>query len=81
MAEVSTDVAGSLVDDHPSGVRLLDVWVGLDPGVDWRRSLHVALPNALRPSPLNLIFLDLSGEGRELDPGRVRWRALDFDDF
>jgi hypothetical protein len=31
--------------------------------------------------PLNLIFLDLTGRGRRLDPERVKFDALDFDAY
>jgi GNAT superfamily N-acetyltransferase len=59
----------------------LRLWVGLDPDVAWGRSAYVPVPLALRPSPLNMIFLDLANRGRIPEPGRLRWRAIDFDDF
>lgn len=62
----------------PSPLRL---WIGLDQSIDWRSSLYRNLPLRVRPSPLNLIFADFCAGGVALDPRRVRWSALDFDDF
>ncbi len=60
--------------------RPIRLWMGLEPGgVRWLGSLGV--PARLRPSPLNLIFLDLAGRRRTLDPARVRFSAIDFDAY
>ena len=55
------------------------IWIGLDPAMDWRGSCYMNIPMRFRPSPLNLIFKDLSGQGRTLDAKRVRFHAMDFD--
>ncbi len=55
------------------------VWIGLDPAMDWGGKAYLNIPMRFRPSPLNLIFKDLRGEGRTLDPHQVRFDALDFD--
>lgn len=85
MAEIPPELAAALPADLTEKTARsggpLEVWVGLDPAVDWGRSLYLPLPRILRPSPLYLIFLDLTGRDRQLELGRVRWRALDFDDF
>jgi GNAT superfamily N-acetyltransferase len=78
---------GALPHVHMTGVPLaahaealpLRIWVGLDPGLDWRLRPYANIPVRLRPSPLNLIFKDLTGQGRTLDPAQVRFQALDFD--
>jgi hypothetical protein len=59
----------------------LRLWLGLDPAVAWERSAFLPIPSALRPSPLNLVFRDLTGGGLLPDPGRVRFHALDFDPY
>jgi len=59
----------------------LRVWVGLDPALDWPRSRYVPVPRPLRASPLNLVFKDLTGAAPAPDPGRVLFRAIDFDAF
>jgi GNAT superfamily N-acetyltransferase len=59
----------------------LRVWLGLDPGLDWARSAFLPIPHRLRPSPLNLLFRDMSGSARLPDPDRVVFRGLDFDAY
>ena len=56
------------------------MWIGLAPALRWR-GLGLPLPALLRPSPLHLIFLDLTGQGRRLDPARVTFDAIDFDAY
>lgn len=59
----------------------LTVWLGVDPALDWSRALHIDLPLRLRPAPLNLMFKDFTGRGRELDLATTRVQVLDFDAF
>lgn len=59
----------------------LRLWLGLDPQVLWARSAFVAIPEALRPSPLNLVFKDLTGGNHLPDPEGVLFRAIDFDAY
>lgn len=70
-----------LGDGGPPPAGPLRVWLGLDPAVAWARSPFVPVPTRLRPSPLNLMFKDLSGRGLHPDPARVVFRALDFDAY
>lgn len=60
---------------------LLRLWIGLDPALDWSRSRFLPIPRLLRPSPLNLVFKDVSGGSLFPDPARVLFRAIDFDAF
>ncbi len=64
---------------HEPGSVLRKVWIGLDPAMSWAGKPYVNIPMRFRPAPLNLIFKDLGGTGRVLDPGRVRFEAMDFD--
>ena len=57
------------------------VWMGLDPGISWSGSAFLPIPRALRPSPLNLVFKDLSGGALHPDPDRILFRAIDFDPY
>lgn len=57
------------------------LWIGLDDSVNWSRSMFFNVPNRLRPSPLNLIFKDLTGEERQLSTDKVRFQLIDFDAF
>lgn len=74
----SAAMAGIHLDPH-HGALGLRIWVGLDCGLDWRMRPYLNIPMKLRPSPLNLIFKDLTGQQRSLDPAQVRFQALDFD--
>jgi GNAT superfamily N-acetyltransferase len=60
------------------GFRPVDVWIGLEPSGS---PGGVRIPRRLRPSPLNFIFLDISGAGRVVAAETVRFRALDFDPY
>lgn len=55
------------------------IFIGLDPAMKWRGAWYANIPMRFRPSPLNLIFKDLTGRGRTLEPHQVRFHALDFD--
>ncbi len=57
------------------------VWLGLDPSIDWRASAFLPIPGRLRPSPLNLVYKDLTGDGFVPDPDRLVFRGLDLDAF
>ena len=57
----------------------IKLWLGLDPLISWDRSFYYNIPESLRPSPLNLIFKDLTGQGICLDPDKTRLTGLDFD--
>jgi len=59
----------------------LRLWMGLDPTRDWRGSLYRDLPERFKPSPLTLLFRDLTDHGRELDPAKVQYDAFDFDPY
>jgi GNAT superfamily N-acetyltransferase len=54
--------------------------IGLDRSAR-RRGVLVRVPDRLKPSPLNLIFRDLSGNQRTLDAAHVRWTLFDFDAY
>jgi GNAT superfamily N-acetyltransferase len=59
----------------------LRLWLGLDPELDWTGSAFLPIPTRLRPSPLNLVYKDLTGSGFVPDPERVVFRNLDFDAY
>lgn len=58
----------------------LTVWLGLQPRRKWR-GIALPIPERMRPSPLNLIFRDLTGNGHCPDAARVAWCAMDFDAY
>ncbi len=60
--------------------RLITGWLGLHPSRRWQ-GIALPVPQRLRPSPLNLIFRDLSGRNRQLDASRVIMNGIDFDAY
>lgn len=62
----------------PSPARL---WIGADPTRSWRRSAYVDVPERFWPSPLNLLFFDLTDAGRRFEADRVRYEVFDFDAY
>ena len=72
----------SLPDNNFSlGYRPITLWMGIDSSMDWSRSRYFNLPNSLRPSPLNLIFKDLTSTNRKLEKNKVRFNVFDFDAY
>lgn len=59
----------------------LNLWIGKNPSIRWNRSLFFPIPEWLRPSPLNLLFKDLSGQKRSLVNKSIFFQAIDFDAF
>lgn len=57
------------------------LYLGLVPAVSGGLGRYVDIPRRLRPSPLNLIFKDLSGRQRLLDRTRVYFTFMDFDAY
>lgn len=57
------------------------LWIGRDPALSWRNKLFIEIPERLRPSPLNLIFKDLTGQFRNMQPDEVRFWPIDFDAY
>ncbi len=68
-------------NQHSLGIRPLKIWIGIDHNIDWGKSFYFAIPKKFRPSPLNLIFKDLTGENRKFEFSKVRFHALDFDAY
>jgi len=56
------------------------MWIGIDPHLR-RRGVLAPLPDRLKPSPLNLIFRDLTARQRRLSRDAARFTLLDFDAY
>jgi GNAT superfamily N-acetyltransferase len=78
LAVLPRDRCSSAVPAH-KGPTPFRMWIGLDCGFNWTLRPYVNVPMRFRPAPLNLIFKDLTGVGRRLDPDRVQFQAIDFD--
>ena len=59
----------------------LKLWIGLDSSINWSRSMFYDIPKRLRPSPLNLVFKDLTGSSRKLSADKVKFQVIDFDAY
>lgn len=57
------------------------IWMGVDERLSWIGNLYFNFPDKLKPSPLNLIFRDLSGKNRLPDPKATRFMNIDFDAY
>lgn len=62
----------------PVGLRL---FLGLLPRSGWRNRRYVAIPDRLKPSPLNLIFRDIGGIHGNLRQNEAMISFLDFDAY
>jgi predicted N-acetyltransferase YhbS len=62
----------------PSPLRL---FVGVDPTRRWSGSGYFDVPRRLWPSPLHLLFKDLSGRERRFSADRVRYEVCDYDAY
>jgi GNAT superfamily N-acetyltransferase len=67
----------------PTGAPLspLRLYLGLMPDHLRAAGSYVAIPQRLRPSPLNLIFRSLASPGKQLDATLVNFSFLDFDAY
>lgn len=70
-----------LPDSGPASPGPLRLYLGLDPALDLGRSAFLPIPARLRPSPLNLVWRDLTGAGYLPDPERMIFRGLDLDAY
>lgn len=61
--------------------RPLNLWIGIDNSIDWNGSFYFNIPKIFKPSPLNLIFKDLTEQNRKLEMNNVLFNALDFDAY
>ena len=59
----------------------LRLFLGNDPNINWQKSHFFDIPKKWRPSPLNMIFKDLTGQERKLNFSEVMFEVLDFDAY
>jgi GNAT superfamily N-acetyltransferase len=65
---------------RPRRTQPFRMWIGIDPHLR-RRGVLAPLPDRLKPSPLNLIFRDLTARQRRLSRETARFTLLDFDAY
>lgn len=64
-----------------TGLNPLSIWMGMDEPLSWKRKPYFPFPNSLKPSPLNLIFRDLTDLGRMPKSNQIKFLSLDFDAY
>ena len=78
MATVPSSLAGE-IPSAPT-TRPMRMWIGIDPKLG-KHGVLAPLPDRLKPSPLHLIFRDLTGARRTLSRDDLRFTLLDFDAY
>jgi hypothetical protein len=74
------NVSSISLPDKKFALRPLTAWIGLAPNARWS-GIALRVPQSMRPSPLNLIFKDLTDAARTLDKSKVFFEAIDFDAY
>ncbi|MCF8298853.1 MAG: GNAT family N-acetyltransferase [Saprospiraceae bacterium] len=57
------------------------IWIGLDDNINWKKSAYISFPDKLKPSPLYLIFKDLTNDNISLDTATMKFQCIDFDAY
>lgn len=74
----------NMVPRHLEPLRALNplrLWIGKDAGRDWSGTLYFDVPDRFKPSPLNLLFFDLTGQDRQFEPDKVQYDLFNFDAY
>jgi len=74
-------ITSKLTDTIHGFASPLRLFIGMVPPAAQRRCFYINIPEALRPSPLNLIYRSLSGRLDSINPNRVFFTYLDFDAY
>ena len=57
------------------------IWIGVDNSINWKKSAYISFPDKLKPSPLYLIFKDLTNNNVNLDSETMKFQCIDFDAY
>jgi hypothetical protein len=57
------------------------IWMGVDEGLNWKNIPYFNFPERFKPSPLNLIFRDISDGDLNPDAASLKFMSLDFDAY
>lgn len=58
----------------------IKLWIGKSNCISWKNTFSFNLPTIFRPSPLNLIFKDLS-KNRKLEKEKIHFECINFDAY
>jgi hypothetical protein len=59
----------------------LNLWIGFDSRCHFPSYSYMSVPNQMKPSPLNLVFLDLLDSKNKLLPEKTLFSLFDFDAY
>lgn len=79
MGEFDWNLLNNIPSSKISTINPVKFYIGLDHCINWKRSMYVEVPEKKRPSALNLIFKDLTGNNLKLDVASVKFQNIDFD--
>jgi GNAT superfamily N-acetyltransferase len=69
----------SLTNDKYPGI---NIFIGKDPAIDWKQNRSfITFPEALKPSPLVMIFKELNNNSFPFTSDEIKFRCIDFDAF
>lgn len=57
------------------------VWIGVDNKINWKKLAYINFPDKIKPSPLYLIFKDLTNNNVSLDSETMKFQCIDFDAY
>ncbi|HPR57012.1 MAG TPA: GNAT family N-acetyltransferase [Bacteroidales bacterium] len=63
------------------GLNPVNIWMGLDVSTIWDGKCYFNFPDRFKPSPLNLIFRDLTGMGNVPHKEEIKFMSIDFDAY
>ncbi len=64
-----------------SSLNPIKIYIGLDSTIHWHSKFYFRVPEKYKSSPLNMIFMDLTGRNRKLNVDDVKFRVIDFDGY
>lgn len=75
---------GNFADIKPltfSTRKFFKIWIGIDNSLKWNNLSSCNIPAFMKPSPLNLIFKNLTATPISIDKNNLRFWAVDFDAY
>jgi len=70
----------NIIYSRISTLNPIKIWMGIDGNINWKSSCYFSFPDSLKPSPLNLIFKDLTGQ-ISINETNLKFMSMDFDVF
>jgi GNAT superfamily N-acetyltransferase len=78
---IKAHVSAVIEKPDPIGFSPLTLYIGTDASINFKGNLFFDIPDRFRPSPLYLIFKDLTGNNLQLSFEDLRFQLIDFDAY